>query len=190
MKDEKVTKSWGVAAALIAVVICVAAAAMSVWSLAQTRESPAKNAPVTIQWQSQSDIEARFTAKLIEHHKYLKKKLEDLAVMSAPPDVPAWQKLFNDHFLKTPRLWANGESTDGWQEVLPKLWGIVHGSKEIDIHFAWGMIEYVTYDKINRPKPEDDVDFRIKIKVTFSASPGDNILEGMLSHRRICVIQP
>ena len=190
MKNEKVTRTWGIATVIVGAVICIAAAALSITSAAQMRENPAKNPPVTIQWQSQSDLEARFTAKLIEDQKTLKGKLDYLAGLSTPPDHGPWQKEFAGHFLKEPRLWANGEYFVGWEKVLPELHKIVRGSKDITIHFAWGMIEYVTYDHVKKPEAKDDVDFRIKVKVTFSASPGDNILEGSLSHRRVCLIEP
>jgi hypothetical protein len=190
MKNEKMTRSWGVAAAMTAIVICIAAAGISVWSAAQTGQNPAKNAPVTIQWQTQSDLEARFTTKIIEDNKFLKGQLEHLAGLSELPDLDQWQKQFGGHFLKVPQLWTNGKLYKGWKEVLPALHEIVRRSKDIEINFAWAMIEYVPYDKEKNLPAAEDIDFLIKIKVAFSASPGDNLLEGELSHRRICLIEP
>ncbi len=188
MKNEKVTKSWGGAALAVAFLVLIASAGISLLSVAQTRESPAKANPVTVQWQPQSTIEARFHARLVHDMRFLKTKLEELAGQSVCPDPDQWAKAFSGHFLKSPRLWADGELTQDWKEVLTKLHGLVRNSKDITVNFAWGMIEYVPFDKEKRPKPEEDVDFRMKIKVSFSASPGDNILEGELRHRRICEI--
>jgi hypothetical protein len=190
MKDEKARKPWWVATVIVAGLVCLTAAGISVWSVAQPRESQAKTTSVTIQWQPQSDLEARFHAKLVTDHKVLKKRLEKLAGEPVCPSPKAWQEFFKNHFLNNPRLWANGEWKEGWENIMLPLYNIVHKSEDIEVHFAWGMIEYVPYDKVKKPRPEDDVDFLVRIKVTFSASPGDNILEGTLRHRRICEIIP
>jgi len=193
MQNERQTRSWGPALVAISglavlLLVLMISGAVSIKSSAQTREVKAKDTPVSVQWQPQSFIEARFHARLAQDVKFLKKKLEDLAAEPACPDAGAWAKHFSNHFLKSPRLWADGELKEQWLDVLPKLYEIVKGSKDICVNFAWGIIDYVPYDNIKKPKPEEDVDFVFKIKVTFSASPGDNILEGELTHRRVCEI--
>jgi hypothetical protein len=198
MKDERVARSWGVSAAIVAAVVCIAAVAVALLSVQQMTKlaavSPAgatilsEGADVAVRWQSQSYMEARFTAKIAEGKDYLKDKLMELADPEKEPDLATWREAFKGHFLRMPRLIVDGEATEGWEDVLPKLREIVKGKSDIKIGFAWGMIEYVPYDKDKRPPAEDDVDFRVRIKVGFSASPGDNILEGELLHRRICDI--
>jgi len=193
MQNEKQARPWGivlmtVAGLAILFLVLMISGAVSVTSSAQTREIKAKSSSISVQWQPQSYIEARFHARLAHDVKILKKKLEELAAEPACPDPDAWAKHFANHFLKSPRLWADGELKEQWVDVLPRLYEIVKGSKDICVDFAWGMLEYVPYDNVKKPKPEEDVDFIFKVKVTFSASPGDNILEGALKHRRVSEI--
>jgi hypothetical protein len=193
MQNERPARSWGIAAVAVAAVailllILIVSGGISVKSAAQTREGKAKGAPVTLQWQPQSLIEARFHARLLQDVDILKERLDHLAGAQTCPDPADWEKTFSNHFLKNPRLWADGNVTETWKDVLPELYKIVKGSKDVTVNFAWGVIEYVPYDRVKKPRPEEDVDFIFKIKVTFSASPGDNVLEGELSHRRVCEI--
>jgi len=187
MKNEKVTKSWGVAAALIAAVICIAAAAVAVWSVAQTRPGEPYAPPFTIQWQPQSLLETRFAAKIIEDNKLLKTKLDELAHGKAKV-TDDWEKIFSTTYLKNPRLWTDKGWADGWPRVLPLLKEIVSGSAGVSLDSVSALIEYMEYAGAETPKA--DIDAVIRIKLTFSASPGDNILEGSLSHRRVCLIEP
>ena len=59
----------------------------------------------------------------------------------------------------------------------------IKGSHGITIDAISGIIEYK--ERGNQGN-DTEIDAVIKITVTFSASPGGNILEGELLHRRIC----
>ena len=195
MENTKIARPWWMALALLAATVFIAAAAVMLLSVRQaTATAPAAtvlDARVSLQWQSQSEIEARFTARIAGDLDRLHESLLELAKVERVEDLPdpaAYGKTFEGHFLRTPRLVVDGRATDGWENVLRPLWEIVRGKTAVSLNYAWGTIEYVPYDKALRPPAEEDVDFRVRIKVGFSASPGDNILEGDLLHRRICEI--
>ena len=193
MENTKMTRPWWMALALLAAIVFIAAAAVMLLSVRQATapEAPVGDARISLQWQAQSEIEARFAARIAGDLDVLHERLLELAKVERAEDLPdpaAYGKTFEGHFLRTPRLVVDGRATEGWENVLRPLWEIVRGKTAVSLNYAWGTIEYVPYDKVLRPPAEEDVDFRVGIKVGFSASPGDNILEGDLLHRRICEI--
>jgi hypothetical protein len=148
---------------------------------------------MNVQWQPQSIIETKLVARILENNKFLISKLDELASQPTQPtekDVQTWMAEFKNTYLRSPRLWSDKEGGREWGQVLPALWRIVHGSKDITITSISAMIEYIPYDQVAAPAAKDDVDAIIRIRVTFSASPGDNVLEGDLKHRRVCEILP
>ncbi len=193
MNNEKVTRSWGVAVAIVAAIIGVAAAALSITSMAKAQQTQPGYAPMSVQWQPQSLIETKLVARILKNNEFLKTKLDKLAEQPTEPtekDIQTWKDEFKNTYLGAPRLWGDKEGGRDWALVLPALWRIVRGSKDISITSISAMIEYVPYDQVAAPAAKDDVDAIIRIRVTFSASPGENVLEGELKHRRVCEIQP
>jgi hypothetical protein len=186
MENTKVTKSWGVAAAIIAAVICIAAAAFSVWTVAQTKPANPCMPPVSIQWMPQTILETRFAAKIVEDNKFLKAKLDELAQLKSKKDFDGWEDGFASTYLLDPSFWTGKEWVKGWARVKPLLKEIVDGSQGVSIDAVSGIIEYKP--RFREEPAETDIDAVITIRVTFSASPGGNILEGTLKHSRVCEI--
>src|SRR3989304_2482155 len=154
MNNEKVTRSWGVAVAIVAAIVCIAAAALSITSLAKAQQVQPCNPPVSIQWQSQSIIETKLVARVFANNEYLKTKLDNLAMQATEPtgkDAEKWADDFKNTYLSSPRLWGHQENGQEWVKVLPALWRIVRGSKDIKITSISAMIEYVPYDQVTAP---------------------------------------
>ena len=82
----------------------------------------------------------------------------------------------------------NGKWIDEWPAVLDALKGIIHKDGRISITSVSAVIEYQTYDQVLKPGAAADIDARVTVTMTFSASPGDNILKGELKHSRVCEI--
>ena len=187
MNSKRVTMSWSVAAAIFAALVCIAAAAVSALPVAQTRPGAPCPPLVTIQWQPQTLLETRFAAKILEDNKLLKAKLDELA-QGKVKSVDDWVAAFQTTYLKEPSLWTGKTWEHGWAKILPLLKDIVSGSAGVSIDSVSALIEYKEF--VKGTPFEEDVDAVCRIKTTFSASPGDNILEGLLRHQRPCIIVP
>jgi hypothetical protein len=188
MDNAKVTRTWGVAVAIIAAVVCIAAAALSVTGLARAQQSPASCCPaVAVQWQPGSVLETMFSARVAEDNKAV---LNGLQAFAKNPDLsPADMRGYvGNTYLSTPRLWTKAGWVEGWDNVLPLLKKIITPASHISINTISVVIEYQPY--MGAKDPADDIDARATIRMTFSASPGDNIMGGGLCHSRICEIVP
>lgn len=187
MDNAKVTRTWGVAAAIIAAVVGVAAAALSISTLAKAQVSQQALPSVVVQWQPQSILETKFMARINEDNKIILGGLQALA--KDPEMTPeAVADRFKDTYLRTPRLWTKTGWVDGWEKVLPQIRGLIaRGSRPV-ITSVSAVIEYLP--STGAPTAAEDIDARATIRVTFSASPGENILSGVLCHSRICEIVP
>ncbi|NTV79947.1 MAG: hypothetical protein HGA24_00780 [Candidatus Aminicenantes bacterium] len=188
MEKVNVTRRWGMAAALLGVVVCLAAVGVLVLyngpptAMAQSTSMP----PVSIQWQPQSTLEKLAVAKILEDDKFLKSELDKLAKRTNPPDKPykdAWKEKFKKTHLNNPRYWTGTEWKTGWDDILEPMHAKIKGSHGITIDAISGIIEY---KERGNQGSDTEIDAVIKITVTFSASPGGNILEGELIHRRVC----
>ena len=187
MENVKVTGTWGAATAIIAAVVCVAAAALSISTLAKAQVSQPALPAVVVQWQPQSILETKFMARINEDNRII---LSGLQALAKDPEMKP--EAVGDHFkntyLSTPRLWTKSGWIDGWEKVLPELKGIIgRGSRPV-ITSVSAVIEYLPFT--GAPTAAEDIDAKATIRVTFSASPGDNILGGGLCHSRICEIMP
>jgi hypothetical protein len=183
MNNEKVTKSWGVAVAILAAIVCVAAAALAITSVARAQQNRPCNPSISVQWQPQSILETMLSARLAEDNSAIRDGFQALA-KNPKLAVADMERYLGNTFLKTPRLWVNGVWEEGWEKVLPHLSKILAGSTSISINTVSALVEYQPYAGAERP--ELDIDAKIKVRMTFSASPGDNIMEGDLCHRRVC----
>jgi hypothetical protein len=190
MNKGKVVRAWGAAAAVIAAGAGVAAIGALVWcgapSAARAQSLPA----VSVQWQPQTLLETRVVAKVIEDGKLLKAELDKLARKPGVPDneyKKAWKERFRDTHLSDPRFWTGSGWKQGWEDALEDIYGRVKDSPAVSIDALSAVIEYKEYAGNDK---DQDIDAIIRIRVVFSASPGDNILEGELCHRRICEIVP
>lgn len=186
MENSKITKSWGVTAAIVAAIVCIAAAAFSVWTVAQTKPASPCMPTVSIQWMPQTILETRFAAKVVEDNKLLKRKLDELAHLRTAKELDGWEDGFANTYLRDPGFWTGKEWVKGWAKVKPLLKEIVNGSQDVSIDTTTAIIEYKPYEGADSLKT--DIDAVITIRVSFSASPGGNILEGTLKHSRVCDI--
>jgi hypothetical protein len=187
MKNEKITRSWGVATAIIAAVVCIAAAALWLATAAKAQKGQECFPAVSIQWQSQSILETKFSARIIEDNRAIKAALQALA-KNTGMTVDEMTTRLGKTYLRSPRLWIDGAWKEGWEGVLPYLKKIVAGSTSISIDSISALVEYQTY--AGAKSVEEDVDARATVRMTFSASPGGNFIEGTLKHMRVCEIQP
>jgi hypothetical protein len=187
MESSRATRSWGTAALILAAVVCVAAAALSVTTVARAQTGQAGCPSVIIQWQPQSVLETMFRARILEDNKAI---MNGLRILADHPETTADQmkRLVGHTYLKTPHLWVNGKWIDDWPDVLDALKGILHKDSQIAINSVSAVIEYQTYDQVLKPGAAADIDARVTVTMTFSASPGDNILKGELKHSRVCEI--
>jgi hypothetical protein len=181
----RITRSWGVATAVIAAIVCIAAAALTLTSLAKAQQTPPCIPAATIQWQPGSILEAKFLAHITEDGRAVLNGLQALAKNPGltPDDM---MKYVGTTFLKVPRLWTKTGWIEGWDNVLKELKTIVRPGSQPVITSVSATIEYLPYDGIS--KPDADIDAVARIRLTFSASPGDNILAGELKHSRVCEI--
>jgi len=187
MNNEKVTRTWGVAAAIIAAIVCIAAAALWLTTAAKAQQGQECFAPVSIQWQSQSILETKFTVKILEDNRAI---LNGLQAFVKNPDmtVDDMMKYVGNTYLKMPRFWTKEGWVEEWVNVLPKLKEVfTHDSHPI-ITSVTALIEYQAY--AGAKSVEQDIDARATVRITFSASPDGKILEGTLKHSRVCVIEP
>jgi hypothetical protein len=187
MESSKATRSWGTAALILTAVVCIAAAALSVTNVARAQTGQACCPSVIIQWQPQSVLETMFRARILEDNKAIMNGLQALA-KNPGLTVPEMMEYVDKTYLKTPHLWMNGKWIDEWPAVLDALKGILHKDALISINSVSAVIEYQTYDQVLKPGAASDIDALVTVTMTFSASPGDNILKGELKHRRVCEI--
>jgi hypothetical protein len=173
------------AVAIIAAIVCIAAAALSITALARAQQTPPCCPAVVVQWQPQSILETKFTARILEDNKAILNGLQAFAKnpQLTPGDMMAY---VGNTYLKTPRLWTKEGWIDGWEKVLPLLKKIILQGSHPAIGSVSAVIEYVPY--AGAREPASDIDARATVRMTFSASPGDNILGGALCHSRICEI--
>src|SRR5512141_29909 len=185
MKNAKVPKGRGAAVAIIVAVVGVAAAALALTAPAAGQQSQPCSPAVVIQWQPQSILETLLLARITEDNKAILNGLQALAKNSGLSETDMMSYVGNT-YLRTPSLYTRAGWVEGWAEVLPLLKSIItHDTKPV-INSVSAVIEYLPLAEGVR-LPEKDIDARVTIKMTFSASPGDNILMGALSHSRPCV---
>lgn len=199
MKKPNVLRDWRLMTPIMVAVICVTAMAVSMCD----KEEPEAAAhamlpsmaqelpPVDIQWQPKTLLENRIVAKIRQEVGKLRDELVYLAGVEQKPlsdeFKKTWKNKFKETHLKDPRYWKLGEGwKSGWDESLDIIHDTVYQSTDIMITSISAVIEYK--ELAGAKTIEDDIDAFIKIRVTFSASPGDNVLEGDLLHRRVCPI--
>jgi len=100
--------------------------------------------------------------------------------------IEVTKEKFKDTYLYNPTLTTEEHKFEGWDNVIPVLKEICTNGKRFRLHKVNVNLKYKAYDKVNRPKPEQDPDFEILIKTEFS-SPS---IEGRLRHRRPSRIDP
>jgi hypothetical protein len=184
---------------IMVAVICVTAMAVSMCDKEEPEAAalpmlPAMSQdlpPIDIEWQPKTLLENRIVARIRHEVRKLRDELVILAGVEGKPLTSEikkeWKDKFKETHLKNPRFWKLGAGwKSGWDESLDIIHETVYRSTEITITSISAIIEY---KELGDAKTiEDDVDAIIKIRVTFSASPGDNVLEGDLLHRRVCPI--
>ncbi len=187
MDNVKVAKTWGAAAAIIAAIMCVVAAALGVTAPAGGQQGQPCSPAVVIQWQPQSILETKLSARIIEDNKAILNGLQALAKDPRLTEKDMMGYLGNT-YLRTPRLWTKDGWVEGWANVLPKLKVIIARDSRPVINAVSALIEYRPY--AGAKTPAEDIDALVTVRMTFSASPGDNILTGRLQHSRPCPIDP
>jgi len=190
MKKANGARAWGAPATVFAAVVCIVAMGALVWCGAQTAAVAQSMPTVSVQWQPQTLLETRVVAKIVEDSKFLKAELDKLARKTGDPDddyKKAWKEKFKDTHLNNPRFWTETGWKKGWDEALGEIYTRIKGRPAVSIDALSAVIEYREYAGNEKTS---DIDAIIRTTVAFSASPGDNILEGELCHRRVCEIVP
>jgi hypothetical protein len=185
MKNGKITRSWGVATAIVAAIVCIAGGMLAISSIAEG-QGPETCCPVIINhWLPQPILEAKFRERILRDNQDI---LNGLQAFAKNPDMtPADMAKYVGHtYLKNPRFWTSHGWLDGWANILPALQAVIHAESRPAITSVTVVIEYQPYT--GAPTPTLDIDAEAIIKMTFSASPGDNTFEGALKHSRICEI--
>ncbi len=186
MENTKVTRSWGLAVAVLAAVVCVAAAALTISTMAKAQTVRQALPAVVVQWQPQSILETMFVAKVNEDNAIILKALNTLAGERTEAQEKEAINALKRTYLKTPKIWKDGGWVEGFEPVFSKLKDIITRGSVPQITSVSVVIEYLaTTGETDQRK---DIDARATVRVTFSASPGDNILEGTLKHSRVCDI--
>jgi hypothetical protein len=185
MENSKVTRSWGVAVAIIAAVVCIAAAALTLTTMAKAQQPAACCPAVVIQWQPQSILEAKFRARILEDNASILKGLQAIA------DNPKITEKEMDGYVgmtyfRVPRLLTDKGWIEGWPQVLPALKELIKPGSRPAITSVSVVINYQPY--AGAKLPEDDIDALAKIQFTFSASPDGRTAAGDLKHSRVCEV--
>lgn len=187
MEKSNLTRTWGIAAIIIAAVVILAGLGLWITIPAKAQQNPPCCPAVTIQWQPQSILESVVSARIIEDNKAILNGLQALAknAQLSPEEMTTY---VGNTYLRHPRLLTKEGWVEGWENVLPKLKTIIAQGSHPAIQSVSALIIYQAY--ANAPTPDKDIDARIQVRMTFSASPGTNIIEGALRHSRPCVSEP
>lgn len=186
MENTKVTKTWGVAVAIVAAVVCIAGAALTQTARAKAEPSPACCPAVIVQWLPQPVLEAKFREKVLKDNQEI---LNGLQAFAKYPEMTSAEmlKYVGNTYLADPRLWVERKGwVEGWDKILPELKNIIHSDSSLAITSVTVLIEYLPYTGAD--KPETDTDAIAKVRMTFSASPDGHAVEGTLKHSRVCEI--
>jgi hypothetical protein len=185
MEKARVGWSWGAAAAIIVVILGVLAILLWYSPPAKGQRARTASPPVVIQWQPQSDMETKLRARVAADNTAILGALEALA--AGKPDKEFTDVLART-YLHSPRFMNGGQWVEGTEGVLKALKGVFRDHKTapgtIDLDSVSALIELQAY--AGATEPGLDTDAVATIQLTFSASPGGNILEGGLKHSRIC----
>lgn len=185
MENGKVTRSWGVAVAIVAAVVLIAGAALLLMVPCRAQQPQACCPAIIVQWQPQSVLEAKFRARIVDDNV---KILKGLKAIAANPEIG--EKEFAGYIEKTyfraPRLYTDGGWIEGVGDVLAWLKKIVKPGSQPAITSVSVVIDYEPF--VGAKAPAEDIDASAKVVFTFSASPGDNMGAGTLKHSRVCEI--
>lgn len=201
MKKPEVTRNWRLMAPIVVAVICVTAMAVSMCgkeegdagaaaatTLATGQEDRPDIPLVDVQWMPKTFIENRIVGKIRKEAEDLQEWLTDLARKTEEPGEEykkTWKTKFSDTHLKNARFWKQGTGwKETWDESLTPIWDSIKGSTGISIDSISAIIEYK--ERADAKEAKDDQDLNIKVTITFSASPGDLLLESTLKHSRTC----
>jgi hypothetical protein len=184
MEKVNVARTWGIAGVILALVVGIAALFLWISSPVKAQTSPGSCPPITVQWRSGSVLETMFAARVAEDNIAIKNGLQALA-KNPEMTVDQMLKYVGNTYFKHLRLWTKSGWVETWEKVLPLLKEIVAGSRSISINTVSVLIEYQPYTNA-----DPDIDAIAQIRMSFSASPGDNFGEGTLKHSRVCPIDP
>jgi len=185
MENTKVTRSWGVAVAIVAAVVCIAAAALTLTTVAKAQQAPACCPAIIFQWQPHSIIEAKFRARILEDNVSILRGLQEVA---KNPNITEkeLEVYFGGTYFREPRLLTDVGWVTGIEKVLVELKKIIKPGSLPAITSVSVVINYQAYagEKLR----EDDIDARAMIQFTFSASPDGRTGGGELKHSRVCEV--
>jgi hypothetical protein len=185
MENLKITRSWGMAAAIFAVVVCVAGGIVLIPASAGG-QGPQACCPVVVNhWLPQPILEAKFTARVLRDNQDILNGLQAFAKNPhmTPADIAAY---VGNTYLKNPRFWTSHGWVEGWGNILAALQGVISPDSKPTITSITVLIEYQPYT--GAATTSEDIDAEAKIRMTFSASPDGHTFEGALKHSRICEI--
>lgn len=187
MEHVKIARSWWAAVLVLAVAAVAVALVFWISSPATAQMGQPSLPAVVVQWQPQSILETKFAARVAEDNVVVLGVLRDLA---AGKDLTADEMASRlaKTYLAKPRLWTAQGLAEGWEGVLKGLKAVIARGSQVCLQSASALIDYRPYAEAATPK--EDIDAVATVRVAFSASPGDNILEGQLLHSRLCPILP
>ncbi|GEM_PF-3255164 len=185
MERPNVGKTWGIAAAILVVVL--ASAGLLLWTSSPAKAQAGQECcpSVFVQWRPGSILEAKFAARLAEDNSSIQNGLQAFAKNRdmTPDDMLEY---VGNTYLRGPRLWTSHGWIDGWEAILPLLKEIILPGSRPVIHTVSAAIEYQPL--LGAKDPAADIDAVATVQMTFSASPADTILVGKLCHSRICEV--
>ena len=135
---------------------------------------------VNISWRAQSILESKFIARVIEDNE---------GILRAFKGGKGLEEGLAGTYLKKLRVWKDTEREwIGGKEAFVALAELLKGMNPdtLSIDSISIVIDYQPY--AGAASAETDVDAVATVRMTFSASPGGNIVEGELLHRRVCPI--
>jgi len=185
MENSKVTKSWGVAVAIIAAIVCITAAALTLTTTAKAQQAPPCCPAVIVQWQPHSILEAKFRAQILEDNVFI---LKGLQAVADNPNITEkdLEGYFGNTYFREPRLLTDDGWVVGISKVLVLLKKIIKPGSHPAITSVSVVIGYQPY--ANAKTVADDIDAVANIQFTFSASPETKAGGGSLKHSRICEV--
>jgi hypothetical protein len=139
---------------------------------------------IKFNWRNLSYVEDKVRAEIHEQNKALQGILEERKTITEPVAKERSRgKYFMDPKLKD----DNGNAHEGWGNVLKVL-------KEKEGHPAIDEMEVDIEFKLKDPTIDTDKDLAMAIRTKFSfksaKGTADPVIEGTLSHRRICIYEP
>lgn len=178
MERGNITRTWGIAFIIILAIVGLVVAFLLVSAPSRAQAAMPAGPSISVQWRAQSILESKFIARVIEDNK---------KIAAAFGKTLRPEEAFQGTYLQKLRIWDNDKRE--WrtgEDAYRAFAEIVKDPKAFSVDSISIVIDYQPY--AGAASAETDVDAVATVRITFSSSPGDNIAEGDLLHRRLCPI--